>query len=121
MMKATASRLLLMVVVFSLTRCTSWTVTQSPVITLDGRRVRLTTESGERHDGLLLHPDTMGSRVLLRAQDASHPLVIDTSTVITTEIRRLNEGRTVGLMLLGVGAVVFTIVQIKMIFNDVDY
>lgn len=116
-----AVRLFPIVAALHLVGCTSWTATNSPIVTLDGRKVRLTMDTGERHDGLLMHPDTLGSRVLLRTQDAVHPLVIDTSTVISTEIRQLNEGRTVGLVVLGVGAVVFTIVQIKMIFNDVDY
>ena len=68
-----------------------------------------------------MHPDTLGSRVLLRTQNASLPLVIDTSTVKSVEIRSINTERTAGLALLGVGAVVFTIIQIKMIFNDPDY
>lgn len=116
-----AVRLFLIGAALHLAGCTSWTATNSPIVTLDGRKVRLTTYTGERHDGLLMHPDTLGSRVLLRTHDVSHPLVIDTSAVISAEIRTINSERTAGLALLGVGAVVFTIVQIKMIFNDPDY
>lgn len=114
-------RLFLIVATLHFVGCTSWTATNSPIVALDCRKVRLTTDEGVRYEGLLMHPDTMGSRVLLRMHDASHPLVVDTSTVRFVEVRRVNAGRTAGLSLLGVGAVVFTIIQIKMIFNDPNY
>lgn len=116
-----AVRLFLILATLHFVGCTSWTATNSPIVTLDGRKVRLTMDTGERHDGLLMHPDTLGSRVLLRTQDVAHPLVFDTSSVNSAEIRTINSERTAGLVLLGVGAVVFTVVQIKMIFNDPDY
>jgi hypothetical protein len=101
--------------------CTSWTATQAPLTSLDGRKVRVSTEDGERFEGLLMHPDTLGERVLICVSDNSRPLVIDTSTIKSAEVRKVNGERTAGLVLLGVAAVVFTIVQIKMVFNDVDY
>lgn len=101
--------------------CTTWSATQVPLTSLDGKKVRVNTEAGERFEGLLLHPDTLGDRVLICGRDNTRPLVVDTSTIKSAETRKINTGRTAGLVLLGVGAVVFTIVQIKMIFNDVDY
>lgn len=101
--------------------CTTWSATQSPLTSLDGKKVRVSTEAGERFEGLLLHPDTLGDRVLICVRDRTRPLVVDTSTIKSAEVRKVNTGRTASLALLGVGAVVFTIVQIKMIFNDVDY
>jgi hypothetical protein len=114
-------RLITVAVTSSLIGCTAWTTTHAPVSSLDGEKVRLTTADGGRFEGLLMHPDTLGESVLLCMRDSSQPLVIDMSTVKSAETRKIHEGHTMGLALFGVGAVVFTIVQIKMVFNDPDY
>jgi hypothetical protein len=105
----------------NLVGCTTWTATKSPLVELDGRKARLTTRDGNRFEGLLLHPDTLGPRILLLECDATLPLVIDTSTIVAIEKRGIHEGHTVGLALLCVGAIVTTIGQIWLSFQDPDY
>lgn len=107
--------------VSQLVGCTAWTASNTPIESLEGRRVRVTTDEGIRFEGRVVQEDTSGATVLLRVRESSSPLVLDTSTIQSIELRKIHEGRTAGLALLGLGAVAFTIIQIKRIFNDPDY
>jgi hypothetical protein len=112
-------RLLIMAAtVFGLIGCTTWSASHAPLGSLDGKRVRLTTREGEQVEGLLMHPDTLSSKFLLHQHDTSWPLVVDTSSVASVDVRALHEGHTVGLVLLGAVAVVLTIIQIKLASLD---
>lgn len=115
-------RVIAAMLLLSFTGCTTWTTTQAPLTALDGRTVRVTTHGDESHEGLLMHPDTLGSKVLIRGHDPAVLLVVDSAEVAKIETRQVHAGRTAGLVLLSVGVVlVIAAIQLASIFNDVDY
>lgn len=110
------------IVIVCFTGCSTWTATRVPLRSLDGKTVRITTHNDVIHEGLLMHPDTMGSRVLIRGHDPAVLLVVDSLEVAKAETRQLHAGRTAGLVLLIVGvAVTVAVIEISAIFKDVDY
>ena len=111
-----------MIVLLCLTGCSTWTVAQAPLRSLDGKTVRITTHKDVIHEGLLMHPDTMGSKVLIRGNDPAVLLVVDSAEVARAETGQLHTGRTAGLVLLVAGvAITVAVIEISAIFNDVDY
>lgn len=121
-MNLTSRRFITAILLVSFTGCTTWTATQAPLRELDGKKVRITTHDDGVHEGLLMHPDTMGSRMLIRGNDPSVLLVVDSSQVTKIETRKTHAGRTVGLVALGVGVVAtIGLIWIISIFNDPDY
>jgi hypothetical protein len=110
------------IVLVSFTGCTTWTATQAPLRDLDGKKVRVTTRNDDVHEGLLMHPDTLGSRILIRGDDPSVLLIVDSSEVMKIETRKAHAGRTAGLVLLGVGvAATVGLIYVISVFNDPDY
>ncbi len=121
-MKRTSRSITTVIVLVSFTGCTTWTATQAPLRDLDGKKVRVTTHDDAMHEGLLMHPDTLGSRILIRGSDPSILLIVDSSEVVKIETRKAQSGRTAGLVLLGVGiAATIALVYIISVFNDPEY
>lgn len=121
-MNPTLRSITVAIVLVSFTGCSTWTVTAAPLRKLDGNTVRITTHKDVIHEGLLMHPDTMCSKVLIRGHDPAVLLVVDSAEVAQTETRQLHSGRTVGLVLLVAGvAITVAAIEISAIFNDVDY
>ena len=121
-MNSTMRSITAAIVLVSFSGCTTWTATRAPLRELDGKTVRITTHNDRMHEGLLMHPDTLGSKALIRGHDPSVLLIVDSSDVAKTETRQIHAGRTAGMVLLVVGiAAVLAVIQIRDIFNDVDY
>lgn len=121
-MKSAMRSITTVIVLTSFTGCTTWTATQAPLRDLDGKTVRITTHEDVTHEGLLMHPDTLGSKVLIRGDDPSVLLVVDSSDVARTETRQMHAGRTAAVVLLGVGvAAAIALIYIISVFNDPNY
>jgi hypothetical protein len=78
---------------------------------LEGKRVRITTKSGERQEGKLADADSLGLAVLqlenaFKNRYSVFPqpsvLAFDTTTITVVEKRVFSTGRTVGIVMISV-------------------
>jgi hypothetical protein len=95
--------------VISLVNCSAWHATQEPLSELEGKRVRITTKSGERQEGRLADADSLGLAVLQlenefkkRYSVLPQPSVLafDTTTITAVEKRAHSPSRTMALYLM---------------------
>ena len=104
--------------VLNMTGCATWTMTQTPLKELEGKKVRLTTETGTRVAGKLIAADSLGFAVLRPkwwAQRAS----IDTTTIAKVERRKFSTSRTVALIpILAIAFAIEMSILVELMWED---
>ena len=112
------TRIVVLSLVLNMTGCATWTMTQTPLKDLEGKKVRLTTETGTRVAGKLIAADSLGFAVLHRkwwAPKAS----IDTTTIAKIERRQFSTSRTVALIpILAIAFAIEMSILVELMWED---